>query len=213
MYHNKALFNLNLNGCGIGDEDTVGFQQVSGGSSISTFNKCREGVSLRAMQLQIKFLMETEVDRPNVVFRYWIFEYNAMTADTVGEATFFCGTGGMNSVPVAMSRLIDDANPRTPMGIRVLRTGLIQHQPMYCDPAGGGLKRICTTTKFVNVPLNQKNTFLGTEATGSVTNYANLPIDHIYGVCIVAYDANDTLTTDKIGRVGMTSKVVFKEGS
>jgi len=212
MYHNLPEFKLNLNGMKIGDVDTVGFTDAGQGG-ITSFNSCREGPNIRAMRLDIKFLLETEVTRPNCIFRYWVFEYNPMTVDDINASTMFRGLGGMNQDTNALSRLLDDVNPRTPMGVKVLRTGVIQHQPNYANVISGGSppQRICTTVKYVNIPLDHANRFLGTQATGSAPNADAVPIDRAYGACVVAYDANNTVTTDKIGRFGMTSSLVFKE--
>lgn len=241
MYHNQGHFVTGLLNTSQGDGSSPGYEEWPAAPA------CRIGNELHPLGIKFKFMMETEVQRPNCLFCIYIFRYKSGYASVVNDANFWCGEDGMDST--AIDRILDEPNTNSSLGLKVLKKMVVQHQPNYATSNGevdstitddlvpavealveaalpgggavvgavssvtdalsglvaGGDDRICTTLRECYLPYSSKVKYPHWDQENTV------PADWNIGVACLPYDANNTSTTDKIGRFGMTAKLMFKD--
>lgn len=159
MYHNtynSSALNVPMPSQGAGDDQRVGDQIYS-------------------RSFRLRLLIGQKADRPNVNFRWWVFNVPKSVPFTPANA-FIATTGNV---------LLDDAN--TDM-VKVIKSGVIRPNQASLLTAGG---KEFTFTKTILVPHKKLIKFGPADAT--VSHNDN---DIIFS--IAAYDAYGSLVTDNI---------------
>jgi len=180
MNHNSGYIFTNLlrTTQGITDTDT----------GLTAFSN-RIGDEILARGISIKLWIANKRDRPNLMYRFGVFKYQA------------------NSVPT-LANLFTGANPNRMMDkmdnelVTVVYQKLITLQANVAFSEAGHTRETHTYRK-IYIPLKNKKTIY--QNGGSTPKFLD------YGFFIVPYDSYGTLTTDNIASFAYEQQFYFKD--
>lgn len=185
LYHNNGYIKLNLLNTTQGIEDN---------QTGTTFYAGRVGDELVARGISIKIWIANKLDRPNVMYRLFVFKYQSLTTPT--STTLFTGANG--------NRIMDDIDREyiTPVYQKIfnLQVGFSQSSVSGTDTLYGR-----EAHKYVSfyIPLKNK--------TIKYADRSNIPKFIDYGFRIVPYDSYGTPETDIIASMNFQYKFYFKD--
>lgn len=194
LYHNVPHFIDNLL------ETQQGVHANPGANVVDN----RIGEEVIATGLKLKMQLINNLMQSNVTYKYFVYWYQSN--DAPGTATnFFVGPGGGGG---NMNRMLDFVDTRK---VTILKTGMIRTPGRTAnmnqsDPTTGF--KLCDRlhTEYIDVwiPLNHKK--IRYEANNSPT-----PKFKDIGVCMLAYDVNNTQQSQVLGYWDVTSSFYFRD--
>uniref|UniRef100_UPI004047B19C hypothetical protein n=1 Tax=Bacteroidota TaxID=976 RepID=UPI004047B19C len=184
LYHNLTHYVENLLACTQGTTANPG----------TTVQSNRIGNEVVARGLKIKFQVISDPLRPNMNFRYFVFRYEANEAPV--DANFWVGPSGAGAL---QNRMIDYADTRN---VTILKSGMVQNRnKLSIDETHSPVNNVY---RDIWIPLKNKKIRYD-------SNNSRMPKYTTIGMAIVAYDANNTLTTDILQYLSYTTRFYFKD--
>ena len=176
MYHNKISIQPGLLNLKLGDKTGQGFNPNATVEQYpSPANELRDGHSIHAIGLRLRFALECEQLRPNCVFKVQVIKHKSDPANIPTRAQLYCGAYmyGGGDVPFHL----DDINTGSLWEPRLLKEFTVQHQPNYSSEAFR-LKEEQATL------WNESNDFLGW--VENLVGFLEAPIE---GAAVAAFNA------------------------
>jgi len=159
----------------------------------STAYANRLGDEVIARGLSIKLWIANKLDRPNIMFRYGIFKYQAGSIPTLSQ--IFVGANGNRMMDKLDSEYITIVYQKI-INLQAGVSGLLT--------SGSGFQnKEAHTYRKIWIPL--KNKKLVFNNGGSVPKFID------YGFFIVPYDSYGTLTTDTVASFAYEQQLYFKD--
>jgi len=183
LKHNATHYSNNYLRTRQGLEDPEGMNQTIDN---------RIGDEIYATGLQMKFMFLTEVGRPNLNVRVYIFKYRSETFLT--DADFWCGTDGQGGL---MPRFIDYPNKEK---VQILKSFTVTHAPNNSNVSGG--KQLTMKNCWINLK-NMKVKYDSDD--GQYPKWKDI------GVAVVCYDSNSTSYNTQIGEYNYSARLFFKD--
>lgn len=196
LFHNLAYYATNLLATRQGLGNPEGMTEGS---------RNRVGDEVIARGLKIKWFMQNEADRPNVMYRIIVFRYNTL-AGTPGPITdnyFWCGTDGEGG---NMNRMLDRPNTER---VKVIKEILVKptNQANYSIQTAGPVPvGPFSKTNIAEcwIPLNNRKIKYNNDDSPLV-RFTDI------GFAVTVYDAIGTAQTDNIADMQWTSTFYFKD--
>lgn len=178
--HNSGSIHTNLlrTEQGITDTDT----------GTATYSN-RLGDEITARGISIKLWIANKRDRPNVMYRMFVFKYSVGSIPSA--ASLFTGANG--------NRIMDNLDTET-ISIVYQKVFNLQNNVSFSD---ANHTREAHTYRKIWIPLKNKKIVY--------TNGGNQPKFNDYGFFIVPYDSYGTLTTDNIASYAFEYQFYFKD--
>lgn len=193
LFHNGTLYVSNLL------HTTQGVEAPEGGLQQSDN---RVGDQVIARSLSVRLWISNKSDRPNVMYRAFLFRYNTeVSLATVGDSYFWAGTDGVGAI---MNRMLDHpARDR----VKILSSRIVQpsHEANYSQGVGSA-GTVYEKSRLVTMYLPLKNKKIYYNEDGSAE-----PKYKTIGLAIVPYDAYGTPTSDIIGSFGYQATFSYKD--
>lgn len=205
LYHNVPHFINNLL------ETQQGVHANPGANVVDN----RIGEEVIATGLKLKMQLINRPTESNVTYKYFVYQYQSN--DPPGTATaFFVGPGGAGG---NMNRMLDFVDTRK---VTILSTGYVKTNHMTANmnqscqytnsehpyilgrALDGSQPMMHTTYKEIWIPMNHKK--IRYESNNSPT-----PKFKDIGVCMLAYDVNNTAQSQVLGYWDMTSSFYFRD--
>jgi len=186
MNHNSGFLYSNLLRTSQGISDT--------GTGANAF-AMRIGDEVIARGISIKLWIANKLDRPNVMYRMFVFKYQSQTVPT--STALFKGANG--------NKIMDEIDKEY---ISVVYQKIFNLQVGYSATVNAATPgdtdgREAHTYKQIWIPL--KNKRIHYVDSGSIPKFTD------YGFFIVPYDSYGTLTTDNISSMTYQYKFYFKD--
>lgn len=185
LFHNRTAYRVGLLATSQGTEAPEGLQENS---------ENRIGDEIIARGLKFKIWVANKVDRPNVMYKMFVYKYNTDTT-AMSDAIFWKGTDGDGAT---MNRMIDSVNP---MRIQLLKSFKIKPRANYSIPENAHEN---SKLQEFYIPLN--NSKIKYRVDGG-----NRPLFKDIGFSICAYDSFGTLQTDNIASYHYAITLYFKD--
>lgn len=185
LFHNGTEYRLQLLRTTQGTANPNGFLE-------NTENRIGDVVLARG--IKFRFWFSNQQDRPNVMYRVYVFWYNSNNAN-LADNQFWRGTDGDGA---QMNRMIDAANADK---VKPLREFVVKSTQDYTT-SGNGKEH--SYFRELYIPLNNKK--IQYRADGS-----SRPEFQDIGFCVVPYDTFGTLTTDLIGTMAYSHTFYYKD--
>lgn len=199
LYHDRTYYAGQLLATTQGVTDPEGIDQA-----VSN----RNGDEVIGQRLILKMFIEQQANRPNVMYRIYVFKYNTLLIGSPFSATmtdneFWSGPAGAGGLT---NRMLDRPQKKN---ITVLRTKTIKptHQANYSIQTAGPVPvGPFTKTNYVMFNINLKNKKIKYRDPNST-----FPMRDGYGFAIVAFDSQGTATTDHISNFMWQSTFYYKD--
>ena len=196
--HDRTYYSGQLLATTQGTQDPAGLLQA-------TNNRIGDEVVARGLKLNI--YLENQFDRPNVMYRVFIFKYNTLLLATPGSSItdneFWRGTDGMGGLT---NRLLDSPQTRN---LTILKSKVIKptYQANYSIQTAGP----SPVGPFSKTDLHQfwiplKNKKIQYRDPDSV-----FPIRDGYGFCVLAFDTQNTALSTHISNLMWSSTFYYKD--
>ena len=198
LLHNRTYFAGQLMATTQGDQNPNGIAETQNN---------RNGDSVVAKGVNIKFYLENFTDRPNVTYKIIIFRYNTLLINAPQELMtdneFWCGLDGTGNLA---NRLLDRPNSKN---IRVLKTKIIRptNQANYSIQTGGP----APTGPFNKSNYWQTYIKLHNEKIKYRNNDSVLVSSHGLAFAVVAFDTQNTPTISQVGQFMWQSTFYYKD--
>ncbi|WP_445775547.1 hypothetical protein [Shewanella sp.] len=196
LFHNLAYYADNLQRTNQGLSDPEGFSQAT---------RNRIGDEVIARGLKIKWFMENEADRPNVMWKIIVFRYNTLEAATtpLTDPYFWRGTDGVGG---NMNRMLDAPNPER---VKVIKEILIKptNQANYSIQTAGPVPVgpfVKTNLAEIYIPLNNRKIQYN-DADSRFVRFTDI------GFAVTVYDAINTAQTDQLANLQWVSTFYYKD--
>lgn len=166
----------------------------------------RIGDKVVARGLKIRLYIEQEASRPNIMYRIFVFKYNTLLlagGATLQDNEFWEGTTGTGTIT---NRMLGKVQTRH---IKILKSKLVKptYQANYTQQSAGPVPLGPFTKTDLHefwVPLKNKQIqYRDPDST--------FPIRDGYGMAIVAFDSQNTATTDHVSNVMWQSTFYYKD--
>lgn len=185
LYHNITRYHGNLFWTTTGSGNPDGFDEDS---------RNRVGDSILARGCKFRFWLSNKIDRPNVMYRVFIYLYNTEFV-SVSDTDFWRGTDGQGAT---MNRMIDMPNTNR---IKLLKSYLVRSKSNFSIPENGHEHSHLLDTY---IPLGDR------KIKYRVDNEAT-PQTWDLGFAVVCYDAYGTLITDNIASYAYSTTFYYKD--
>lgn len=185
LFHNGTEYRLQLLRTTQGTANPNGFLENE---------RNRIGDEVLARGIKFRFWFSNQQDRPNVMYRVYVFWYNSEITN-FSDNLFWRGTDGNGAT---MNRIIDAANTDK---VKPLREFVVKSTQDYTT-SGNGKEH--SYFRELYVPLNNKK--IQYRADGS-----DRPKFNDLAFCVVPYDAFGTLTTDLLGTMAYSHTFYYKD--
>ncbi len=185
LNHNSTLYQGNLLKTTQGTQNPSGYNEA---------NANRLGDKINAKGLKLKFWMANKVDRPNVMYKMYVFRYK--TDQSLADSNFWRGLNGNGAT---MNRMIDSVNQDK---VKLLHSFNFNSLP--ADYSINEDEREKAQYHSVWVDLKGKTIQYNADES-------QFPLFTDIGFAIVAYDAFTTLQSDSIASVAWSSMLYFKD--
>lgn len=183
LFHNQTHYVKNLLNTQQGVTNNPGIDELAN----------RLGNEVVARGIKIRFQVISAPEHPNFNFKYFVFRYE--TSVPLGDNVFWCGPAGLGGNANRMLDFVDTRN------ITILKSGLVQNRNKL-DP--GSLNHVNNVYRDIWVPLNNKKIkYNGNDSPDP--KYTTI------GMCLVAFDANNTPQTDIIAFWNYTTRFYYKD--
>lgn len=176
LFHNKALYLGSWLKCkqGVGDPDDIADQIV------------RIGDELMLRNINIRFWLSNKLDRPNVMYKLYLFWYDS--AQTLSDAyCYFTQTNKM------LDRINDE------------NISVIDQQTIFSGPSYENGTEKHEHSYLATLKASWKGKKITYDEGGFVPKKRDL------GVCVVCYDAYGTLQTDNIASLAYNGMVTIQD--
>lgn len=183
LFHNSTHYYNNLLVTNQGVTDPIGTGQDT---------RNRIGSQVIGVGLRIKTQIVAATGRPNCNYLIYIFMYKPLVTQ-LSDATFWSGPAGVGATN---NRFLDHPNPTR---IKVLRKFWIQNLNNYATVDD----RVQTVYKEHYINLKLKKIDYDQNATE--------PLWSTIGMCVTAFDANNTGQTDRLAYSSFASTFYFKD--
>lgn len=184
LFHNKIHYVKNLLYTIQGVTNNPGTSEVVN----------RIGNEVVARGLKIRFQVISAPEHPNFNFKWFVFRYE--TSQPLDDALFWCGPAGLGGNANRMLDFVDTRN------ITILKAGLVQNRNKL--PTDTTYLPVNNVYRDVWIPLNNKKI----KYNG---NDSPEPKYTTIGMCVVPFDANNTLETDRIAFLNYTTRFYYKD--
>ncbi len=184
LYHNVTTYIPNLLAC---EQGTT----ANPGTSIDN-NRIGNEVVARGIKLRMQFI--TDPKRPNMNIKVIVFKHESN--EPPNDANFWSGPAGAGG---NQNRMIDFPDTRNNT---VVKTLMIQNQ--FVAPYQSQLLPVHNVYRDLWIPLNNRKIKYD-------SNNGVLPKFTTYSMAVVCYDANNTLQSDILNYMSMTSRFYFKD--
>lgn len=183
LFHNVTHYYSNLLACTQGVTDPIGTGQDT---------RNRIGQQVIGVGLRIKTQIIAATGRPNCNYLIYIFRYKPLVAQ-LNDTTFWSGPAGGGATN---NRFLDHPNPTR---IKVLRKFWIQNLNNYATVDD----RVQTVYRehYINLKLRKID----------YDQNAEEPLWSTIGMCVTAFDANNTGQTDRLAYSSFASTFYFKD--
>jgi len=153
----------------------------------------RVGDEIIARGMKIKLWMSNKLDRPNVMYHIYVFQYN--TLDTPTNSIFWRGTG--------VNRMLDGPNSER---IKVLKKIVVTSGSQFGDLSTGigGDGREHSYYRECWIPMYNRKIVYRRDGGGS-------PKGTDIGIAVTTYDAYGTPTTANIASFAFSKTLYFKD--
>lgn len=185
LFHNGTEYRLQLLRTTQGTANPNGFLENE---------RNRIGDEVLARGIKFRFWFSNQQDRPNVMYRVYVFWYNSEFTN-YQDAQFWRGTDGEGAT---MNRMIDAANTDK---VKPLREFVVKSTQDYTT-SGNGKEH--SYFRELYVPLNNKKIQYRTDGSER-PRFTDL------GFCVVPYDAFGTLQTDLLGTMAYSHTFYYKD--
>ena len=185
LYHNVTRYHGNLFWTTTGSSNPDGFDEDS---------RNRVGDSILARGAKFKFWLSNKIDRPNVMYKVFIYLYNTELV-AVGDSDFWRGTDGDGAT---MNRMIDAPNPNR---IKILKSFTVRSKSNFSIPENGHEHSHLLET-YVSFGDRKVKYRVDNEAT---------PQTWDLGFAVVCYDAWGTLVSDNIASYAYSHTFYYKD--
>lgn len=184
LFHNLTHYYPNLLSTGQGVTDPIGTSQDS---------RNRIGSDVKGVGLRIKNQIISAVGRPNCNYLIYVFWYRSN--EVLNDANFWSGPSGAGATN---NRFLDHPKPGSNL-FRVVKKMIVQNLNNYAnvdDKVHTHYREIYIPLKFRNIRYNQDS---------------ETPDPWTLGMCVTAFDANNTGQTDALAYSSMASTFYFKD--
>lgn len=185
LFHNGTEYRINLLRTTPGTLNPQGFLEN---------DRNRVGDEVLARGLKIRWWVSNVEDRPNVMYKMYVFWYNTDTT-SMTDAQFWRGTDGDGA---SLNRMVDAANTYK---VKPLKSFMIKSGADYSIPDNA---KEHSYYKDCYIPLNNRKIRYRVDGN-------NRPQFKDLGFCVVAYDAFGTLVTDQVASMAYTTTFYFKD--
>jgi len=186
LYHNSTYYHGGFFATEDGPLNPDGFAEN---------DRNRIGDSIVARGVKWRFWLSNKDDRPNVMYKVFIYLYNTEQTATLSDQIFWRGRDGDGS---SMNRMIDA--PATNR-VKILKSFTLTSKGNYAVEPNN---REHSQLREVYVNLNNK-----------VIRYRKdtdkVPYKQDLGIAVVPYDAYGTLTSDNIASLAYSMTLYFKD--
>lgn len=166
-------------------------QAISDNQAGTSVLASRIGDQVSAKGLGIKLWLSNKLDRPNVMYRLFVYMYQSQTLPTMSD--LFKSQLG--------NRMMDDIDVES---YKILYHKRVNLQVGYSNSGGGGgYGKECHKYLSIWIPLKLRNLIYNDG--GSIPKFKNI------GFAIVPFDSYGTLTTDNIASFAYSYKFYFKD--
>lgn len=184
LFHNKTHYVKNLLNTIQGVTANPGTDELAN----------RIGNEVIAQGLKIRFQVISAPEHPNFNFKYFVFRYETNVA--LDDSVFWCGPAGLGG---NANRMLDFADTRN---VTILKSGLVQNRNKL--PTDTTFQPVNNVYRDIWIPLNNKKIkYNGNDSPDP--KYTTI------GMCIVPFDANNTLETDRIAFWNYTTRFYYKD--
>lgn len=189
LYHNVSHYVPNL----LATKQAI---TANPGANVLT-NRIGNEVLARGLKLRLQIVSDPA--HPNINLRGFVFRYEANEAPS--DANFWAGPLGGGGT---MLRMLDSPDTRN---VTILKSFLVQNRNVSFNAPQTSV----TSTRYVHnvykdiwIPLKNKKIVYD-------SNDSEIPKYTTIGMCILAFDANNTAQTDILSYLSWTSKFYFKD--
>jgi len=184
IFHNLTHYYPNLLATDQGVSAPIGTSQNS---------RNRIGSDVKAVGLRIKNQIISTPGRPNCNYMIYIFWYRSN--ETLNDTSFWSGPSGGGATN---NRFLDHPVPNI---FRIIKKIFIQNLNNY--DAGGAGDRVHTVYRETYIPLKFK--------TMRYDQNSTFPNPWTIGMCVTAFDANNTGQTDQLADSNFASTFYYKD--
>ena len=197
LFHDRTYYSGQLLATTQGIAEPDGIEDATGN---------RIGNKVVARGLMLRFYLENQFDRPNVMYRIIVFKYNTLLLAQGASLTdneFWVGLDGSGALS---NRMLDSPQTRN---LTILKSKFIKptYQANYSiqtggpDPIGAFSK---TDVHQFWIPLRNKQIQYR-------DNNSTFPIRDGYGFAVVAFDTQNTAVSDHISNLMWRSQFYYKD--
>lgn len=197
LFHDRTYYTGQLLATTQGIAEPDGIAEATGN---------RIGNKVVARGLKFSVYIENQSDRPNVMYRMFLFKYNTLLlagGASLQDNEFWVGLDGAGALT---NRMLDSPQTRN---LRILKSKVIKptHQANYSIQTAGPVP----VGAFSKTDLHTFYIPMKNKQIQYRDNNSTFPIRDGYGFAIVAFDTQNTATTDHISNIMWRSQFYYKD--
>lgn len=194
LFHDRTYYTGQLLATTQGIAEPDGIAEATGN---------RIGNKVVARGLKFTVYIENQADRPNVMYRLFLFKYNTLLlagGGTLQDNEFWVGADGQGSLT---NRMLDSPQTRN---LKILKSKVIKptYQANFSIQSAYGGPFVKTDLHTFYIPMKNRQIQYR-------DNNSTFPIRDGYGFAIVAFDAQATAPTDHISNIMWRSQFYYKD--
>ena len=197
LFHDRTYYTGQLLATTQGIAEPDGIQDATGN---------RIGNKVVARGLKIRVYLENEDKRPNVMYRIIIFKYNTLLVAgtaTIQDSEFWVGLDGSGALT---NRMLDSPQTRN---LTILKSKFVKptHQANYSIQTAGPVP----VGPFSKTDYHEFWIPMRNKQIQYRDNDSTFPIRDGYGLAVVAFDTQNTATSDHISNLMWRSQFYYKD--